>query len=59
VGGVVGAQFGAQAGRKLRGEQLRALLAILVLAVCIRLGVELVVYPGDIYSISLPSGEVN
>jgi uncharacterized membrane protein YfcA len=57
LGGVVGAQFGAQAGRKLRGEQLRALLALLVLAVCIRLGVELVVYPSDIYSISLPSGE--
>ncbi|RZL27979.1 MAG: sulfite exporter TauE/SafE family protein, partial [Rubrivivax sp.] len=58
VGGVVGAQFGAQAGRKLRGEQLRALLAILVLAVCARLGGELIVGPGDIYSISLPSGEV-
>jgi uncharacterized membrane protein YfcA len=58
VGGVVGAQFGAQAGRKLRGEQLRALLALLVLAVSLRLGIELVIYPGDIYSISLPSGEV-
>ena len=58
VGGVVGAQFGAQAGRKLRGEQLRALLAILVLAVCVRLGGELVVGPSDFYSISLPSGEV-
>ena len=57
IGGVVGAQFGAEAGRKLRGDQLRALLALLVLAVCVRLGIELMVYPGDIYSISLPSGE--
>nr|WP_306229013.1 sulfite exporter TauE/SafE family protein [Aurantimonas sp. CSK15Z-1] len=57
IGGVVGAQFGADAGRRLRGDQLRALLALLVLAVCIRLGVELVVYPGELYSISLPSGE--
>src|SRR5690606_10356717 len=32
VGGVIGAQFGAQAGQYLRGDQLRALLAALVLA---------------------------
>ncbi|WP_152045092.1 sulfite exporter TauE/SafE family protein [Aureimonas psammosilenae] len=59
VGGVAGAQFGARAGQRLRGEQLRALLALLVLSVCGRLAVELVIYPGDIYSISLPSGETN
>ncbi|KQT54376.1 permease [Aureimonas sp. Leaf454] len=58
IGGVVGAQFGAEAGRKLRGEQLRALLALLVLSVCLRLGVELIVFPADLYSISLPSGAV-
>ena len=56
IGGVIGAQFGAEAGRKLRGEQLRALLALLVLSVCLRLGVELIVFPADLYSISLPSG---
>ena len=50
-------QYGAQAGRKLRGEQLRALLAVLVLAVAIRLLTELVVVPGEVFSISLPSGE--
>ncbi len=33
VGGVIGAQFGVRAGAKLRGEQLRLLLALLVLAV--------------------------
>ncbi|WP_182087142.1 sulfite exporter TauE/SafE family protein [Aureimonas sp. ME7] len=58
LGGVVGAQFGAQAGRKLRGEQLRALLAVLVLAVAGRLLIELVLMPGEIYSITLPSGEI-
>ncbi|MET0257798.1 MAG: sulfite exporter TauE/SafE family protein [Methylobacterium sp.] len=57
LGGVVGAQFGADAGRKLRGEQLRALLALLVLAVAVRLFVELVIAPGEIFSITLPSGE--
>nr|WP_210292234.1 sulfite exporter TauE/SafE family protein [Aurantimonas endophytica] len=57
LGGVIGAQFGAEAGRKLRGDQLRALLALLVLAVGLRLGFELVVTPEEPYSISLPSGE--
>jgi len=50
VGGTLGAQFGASAGKYLRGEQLRALLAILVLAVAIRFGISLVMTPGDVYS---------
>jgi uncharacterized protein len=50
VGGTVGAQFGASAGKYLRGEQLRALLAILVLAVAIRFGLSLVLSPSDVYS---------
>jgi uncharacterized membrane protein YfcA len=33
VGGVIGAQFGAQAGQYLKGEQLRFLLAVLIIAV--------------------------
>ena len=37
AGGVVGAQFGVRAGAKLRGEQIRLLLALLVLAVALRL----------------------
>lgn len=52
-GGVVGAQYGARIGQKLRGEQLRALLALLVLAVGLRLAIELFVTPDDLYSISL------
>jgi hypothetical protein len=52
VGGVIGAQFGAQAGQYLRGDQLRALLAVLVLAVAVRFGVSLVVRPDDLYSIA-------
>jgi uncharacterized membrane protein YfcA len=52
AGGVAGAQYGAQAGRKLRGEQLRALLALLVLAVALRLGFDLFVRPGNVYSLS-------
>jgi len=52
IGGVIGAQYGAKAGQKLRGEQLRALLAALVLLVCLRLAYSLFVVPQDIYSIS-------
>jgi uncharacterized membrane protein YfcA len=50
VGGTVGAQFGASAGKYLRGEQLRALLALLVLAVAIRFGLSVILTPSDIYS---------
>lgn len=53
IGGVVGAQFGAQVGQALRGEQLRALLALLVLAVAVRVLLGLFLTPEDIYSISL------
>lgn len=52
IGGVVGAQFGAVAGEKLKGEQLRALLAILVLLVCLRIGWSLISHPADLYSLS-------
>ena len=54
VGGVAGAQYGAKAGQKLRGEQLRALLAILVLAVALRLGFDLFVKPQSLYSLVGP-----
>jgi uncharacterized membrane protein YfcA len=53
TGGVIGAQYGARIGQKLRGEQLRALLAMLVLAVGLRLAIELFVTPDDVYSISI------
>lgn len=51
IGGVIGAQFGARAGHKLRGEQLRALLALLVLVVCLRLAINLVLTPEELFSI--------
>jgi uncharacterized membrane protein YfcA len=51
VGGVVGVQFGVRVGSQMRGEQLRALLAVLVVGVALRLFIGLVTTPGDIYSI--------
>jgi uncharacterized membrane protein YfcA len=52
-GAVVGAQFGSRAGALLRGEQLRGLLALLVLAVCLKIGYDLVVRPEDLLSVEL------
>jgi uncharacterized membrane protein YfcA len=54
-GGVVGAQFGARAGARLKGEQLRGLLALMVLAVCGKLMWDLVATPVDLYSLG-PGG---
>ena len=51
VGGVIGAQIGARIGLLLKAEQLRILLALLVLAVCVKLGFDLVFRPSELYSI--------
>jgi uncharacterized membrane protein YfcA len=50
TGGVIGAQLGARFSGRLRGEQLRGLLAILVLAVSAKLAFDLVAAPADPYS---------
>lgn len=51
IGGVIGGQFGVRAGQRLRGEQLRLLLALMVVGVALRLLFDLVVRPYEIYSI--------
>ena len=51
VGGVTGAQIGARAGQKMRSERLRLLLGILVLAVGLRFAYDLIVTPGDLFTI--------
>lgn len=50
IGGVLGAQYGARVGEKLRGDHFRLMLAVLVLTVCLRLGYDLVVTPEELYS---------
>lgn len=52
AGGVMGGQFGFRAGQRLRGEQLRAMLAVMVLAVALRLLFDLVLKPSELYSIA-------
>ncbi len=56
VGGVMGAQFGARAGQRMRSERLRLLLGILVLAVGVRFAVDLVLRPEDMYSFRMLEG---
>jgi len=51
AGAVIGAQLGAKASVLLRGEQLRILLAIMVLVVCAKLAYDLTVTPIDIYTL--------
>jgi uncharacterized membrane protein YfcA len=51
LGGVIGVQFGVRVAAKLKGEELRALLAVLVTGVALKLFVGLVVTPTDVYSI--------
>nr|WP_155197510.1 sulfite exporter TauE/SafE family protein [Roseibium hamelinense] len=56
VGGVIGAQFGARMGQNLRGDQLRLLLALLVLSVGVRFAIDLLLVPEDLYSIAITKG---
>lgn len=51
IGGVIGAQFGVRAGSRLRAEELRTALALLIIAIAIRLFFELVVTPSDLFSV--------
>jgi uncharacterized membrane protein YfcA len=53
IGAVIGAQFGARFGAKMQGEQLRGLLALIVIAVCLKLTFDLVVTPADPFSFGI------
>ena len=56
LGGVVGAQVGTRLGARLKAEQLRILLALLVLAVCGKLALDLLLPPADLYNIAAGGG---
>ena len=51
AGGVAGAQFGASMGTRLRGEETRALLGLLVLSVALGLLYDLVRTPENLFAI--------
>ena len=52
LGGVIGAQVGAKLGSTFKAEYLRGVLAILVLAVCIKIFLDLTLTPDDLFSLS-------
>lgn len=52
IGGVTGAQFGARVGQRIKGEQFRLLLALLILAVAARFAVTLAIKPSEPFSLS-------
>jgi len=52
LGGVVGAQMGTRVGMRLKAEQLRILLSLLVLAVSVRIAVDLLVEPAEHFSVA-------
>ena len=53
LGGVIGAQYGVRIGARMRGEQLRMLLALLVLAVGARLLFGLIARPADLFTVTV------
>ncbi|WP_407494621.1 sulfite exporter TauE/SafE family protein [Pseudooceanicola sp. MF1-13] len=52
LGGVVGAQFGTTIGARMKAEQLRILLAVLVLAVCGKLALDLLLPPRELFELA-------
>ncbi|CAI8441400.1 MAG: permease [SAR116 cluster bacterium MED-G04] len=52
-GAVIGAQFGTRIGAMLKGEQLRGLLALIVLMVCFKLVLDVVLTPDDLFSLEI------
>ncbi len=51
IGGVIGAQIGVSLAARLRAEQLRILLALLVVGVCLKLFADLVIRPDELFSL--------
>jgi uncharacterized membrane protein YfcA len=54
VSGAIGAQYGVSIGERLRAEQLRALLGLLVLAVAVRMAAMLMLPPEDLFTLAAP-----
>lgn len=57
LGGVVGAQIGSRLSARLKAEELRILLALLVLSVALKLGFDLVLRPDELFSLAARGGQ--
>ena len=55
-GSTIGAQFGAIAGRRLKGEQIRILLAGIVLILAVKIFFDLILTPSDLVSLAPAKG---
>ena len=53
LGSVVGAQFGARWAQKMKPELLRLFLAVIVLVVALRMGLEITWRPAEIYTVQM------
>ncbi len=51
LGGVLGARAGLVASQKVTGARARVILALIVLAVCTKLGIQLFLSPGELYEV--------
>ncbi|WP_146345938.1 sulfite exporter TauE/SafE family protein [Phaeobacter marinintestinus] len=56
IGGVIGAQIGTQIGVRLKAEQLRILLAMMVLVVCGKLALDLLLQPSELFTLGAAGG---
>ena len=52
LGGVIGAQFGAMLSGRLKAEQLRILLSLLVISVSVKIALDLLLRPAELYTIA-------
>jgi len=52
LGGVIGAQIGARLSTRLKAEQLRIMLAILVLTVSFKIALDLLLQPAELFSVT-------
>jgi uncharacterized membrane protein YfcA len=52
VGSTIGAQFGARVGRLLRGEQIRILLATIVLLFAVKFVLDLLLQPANVIALA-------
>lgn len=56
IGGVIGAQIGTRIGVYMKAEQLRVLLALMVLIVCGKLALDLLLTPSEMFSLGAGGG---
>lgn len=56
IGGVFGAQIGTQIGARMKAEQLRVLLALMVILVCGKLALDLSIMPSELFSLGEAGG---